>query len=976
MTAIASHQDFYIVEVPTVSFLLDTKHDYFTFDKSWLEAQSEPLFVVHTSGSTGMPKPLVYTHATAAANINMMSLDPPSGYKSQDQVYQGKRVFVAFPPFHVGSSAMIGVLYSRLIASKGAYLVRHLFNAVPFGTTIIAPTSSTLPSGEGLVQSLRHSPADVALLVPSIVQDLAQNPRLLDYCSEHLKAIMYCGGDLPQAIGDIVASKISLFNQFGASELGLTPNLLSRTDRGPEDWKYVQFHPQLGLELRHISDGIHELYAVKDPEKESTQPTFTIFPELQEYASRDLFVRHPSRDLWSWHARADDIIVFLNGEKTNPISMEQHIVARNADVSAALVIGAQRFQAALLIEPVAAHAALSPSERAAFIKRIWPTVEEANKYAPAHARLMTSHILFTQPHKPMSRAGKGTIQRSGTLKAYASEIDAVYRDADMMSTSLDDKAHYTLGKPDEAIISEYVRKSVLSTVGWPDIDVGADLFALGMDSLHALSLVRKLRQFLDMPKIALSTIYTNPSIQALTAAIISLLHHHEASEAFQKEVRTKERNSMIKYYEDIIDKTMPPLAEVTSKLSLEHGREIVILTGSTGTLGSYILNALLRNPSVGHIYCLNRSKEGCSHQVRRTRLFGVEHPSICEKVSFWTVDLNKTAFNLTDAQYRELFEKATLVIHNAWTVNFNLPLPSFKPQLDGVVNLLAFAHLSQQIRRFFYVSSISSVISVRSRSGKIAERPVRGDFAPAPNGYAESKYIAEQIIDYAGQKVSPGMSLAFARVGQVAGAANHSGMWNKHEWFPSMIISSVQIGALPDWLGFMFDSIDWIPVDLLAEIIIELALAKKQASSTPATSHTNNIDVYHPLNSHMTSWTVLKGILLDELSPLTKKSMEVVPLREWIAAVRKQAESATNNNEDNTDTFHLEAMLRSNPAVKLIDFYEHLLASQYGSVSQLDFTTTLGLSKAMQDLEPLKRAWVRKWIQEWFAPTNDHEVNE
>lgn len=76
-----------------------------------MEAQSEPLFVVHTSGSTGMPKPLLYTHATAATNISMMSLDPPAGYKSQDRAYQGKRVFITFPPFHVRSDQLDSISY-------------------------------------------------------------------------------------------------------------------------------------------------------------------------------------------------------------------------------------------------------------------------------------------------------------------------------------------------------------------------------------------------------------------------------------------------------------------------------------------------------------------------------------------------------------------------------------------------------------------------------------------------------------------------------------------------------------------------------------------------------------------------------------------------------------------------------------------------------------------------------------------------
>ena len=189
---------------------------------------------------------------------------------------------------------------------------------------MVAPISGALPSGEGLVECLKRTRIDIAIIVPLIVQDLAQNYELLDYCSTNLEAIIYCGGDLPRSIGDIVASKIMLLNQFGASELGLTSNILSNTHRGPEDWKYVQFHPKLGLELRQVldqgSESNYELYAVRDPAKTDVQPTFTIFPEAQEYASRDLFVRHPSKDkssLWSWHARADDIIVFLNGEKMN-----------------------------------------------------------------------------------------------------------------------------------------------------------------------------------------------------------------------------------------------------------------------------------------------------------------------------------------------------------------------------------------------------------------------------------------------------------------------------------------------------------------------------------------------------------------------------------------------------------------------------------------------------------------------------------
>lgn len=841
---------------------------------------------------------------------------------------------------------------------------------------MIAPISGAILSGEGLVEILKQAPADVAFLVPSIVQDLAQNTQLLDYCSKHLRAIIYCGGDLPQMLGDIIASKIRLLNQFGASELGLTPTIISLTNRGLGDWKYTQFHPQLGLELRPVSDDVYELYAVRDPEKIDRQPIFTLFPNAQDYASRDLFVRHPSKpDLWSWQARADDIIVFLNSEKTNPISMEHIIVSRNADISAALVVGAQRFQAALLIEPMTTDKALDPAQRAAFIERIWATVEEANKDAPSHARMMKSHVLFTQPQTPMLRAGKGTVQRAGTLKAYASEINALYRDADMISTNLEGEDERQKGILDQATVSDCVRKSVLSTVEWPNFDEAANFFALGMDSLQALVLIRKLRQSLGIA-IAPSTLYTNPSVLALTTAILPLLDQKQTSKASQEQVQVKEHNDLVQdlvqEYKTLIGKQLLPKSNVGIDVPSKQEQEIVIPTGSTGTLGSYILDALLQIPTIAHIYCLNRAEDGMSTQIKKNRLLGLQHPPSNKRVSFLTVDLSQSFFNLTESQYDELDSKATIVIHNAWTVNFNLFVSSFKPQLDNLINLLAFANKSARSARFFYVSSISSVISYCSTDGKTTEKPVTADTAPGPNGYSQSKYIAEQIIDYAATTVASGPSFAFARVGQLAGAANHSGIWNKAEWFPSLIISSVQIGAIPDSLGSTFDRIDWVPIDLLADILVELALERGQPAATFTDSETQHAHVYHPLNPHTTTWTAMRAIVLDELSSHMTKPIEIVPLRVWVAKVRKEADAMV----DSGGNVSLEAALRRNPAAKLIDFFEDLASSEKVSTNQLEFSETLKLSKAMQGLGPIKDAWVRKWIREWFTPATDHAEHQ
>lgn len=94
------------------------------------------------------------------------------------------------------------------------WAIRH--NCIP-----IAPAAVGIVNAHGLADALKHTPADVAILVPSVVADLAQNPKQLAYCAQHLQLILYIGGDLPQAIGDAVAHKIPLRCWWGASEVGI-----------------------------------------------------------------------------------------------------------------------------------------------------------------------------------------------------------------------------------------------------------------------------------------------------------------------------------------------------------------------------------------------------------------------------------------------------------------------------------------------------------------------------------------------------------------------------------------------------------------------------------------------------------------------------------------------------------------------------------------------------------------------------------
>ena len=857
------------------------------------------------------------------------------------------------------------------IPIQGAYLVSHLFNAVSFGTVMIAPTSGTIASAEGLVEGLKKTPADIAFIVPSIVQELSQSPELLDYCAKNLEAIIYCGGDLPEAIGNIVASKIKLFNQFGASELGLTAQILSNHDRGPGDWKYAQFHPDIGIELRELTDGVYELYAIRDHDKKDQQPTFTIFPDAQEYASRDLFVRHPSKekpDLWSWRARADDIIVFLNGEKTNPISMEQYVVSQRPDIAAALVVGAQRFQAALLIEPAKIEKQLSPAERAAFIEQVWPTIEEANKDAPAHARIVISHVLLTHPQKPMLRAGKGTVQRSGTLRLYADEIESLYADADTMTADAETQGLDNLSCLDDSAVYQFIKKSVLSITKWPDLDDNKDFFTLGMDSLQTLLLVREFRRGLAIPSVALTTVYTNPSLSALTKAILRCSRHQQESKAFLEQERHQRIGILLNEYQEKIDRL--PISPTAVQ---ETPNRVVILTGSTGALGSHILHTLLANP-IAHIYCLNRATDSLARQKQRNQSYGLETQLDACRVTFLTANLSQENLGLQQETLHKLMSTATHIIHNAWPVNFNLSLPAFRTQLDGLVNLIGFTAKATMSPQLFFISSISSVMSYGLSARSIPEEVISTDSSPGPTGYAESKYLSERLLDYAAQKLS--IDTAFARVGQIAGPVSHAGLWNKAEWFPSLVISSLHVGAIPDSLGPTMGNIDWVPIDDLAKVLVDLAVNSPQSSHQQTRTNENTpqtrAQVFHPLNPHPTTWQAILPVVASELCSIlestNKEPLQIISLASWLRKIRKDVENTASSHTDKSlaDT-DLETLLQVNPAVKLLAFYEDVLGRKEGSSRSWDMQKTMERSAKVRALEGIRVEWVGKWVREWFA---------
>ena len=76
----------------------------YPFEKTFEEAAHDPFVVIHTSGSTGLPKPITLRHGGLVTVDTHHTMPTLNGYRPITTVSQAKgseRVFAGLPPFHV-----------------------------------------------------------------------------------------------------------------------------------------------------------------------------------------------------------------------------------------------------------------------------------------------------------------------------------------------------------------------------------------------------------------------------------------------------------------------------------------------------------------------------------------------------------------------------------------------------------------------------------------------------------------------------------------------------------------------------------------------------------------------------------------------------------------------------------------------------------------------------------------------------------
>ncbi|KAI1101066.1 L-aminoadipate-semialdehyde dehydrogenase [Jackrogersella minutella] len=846
-------------------------------------------FIIHSSGSTGFPKPIFQTHRSCLTNYSVGS---------------GMRAFVSLPLFH----------------SHG---LSTFFRGITYSVTTAFFDASLPLTHDNLISGMEQFGTESFHCVPYSLKLLAESEHGIDLL-RRCKLVLFGGSSCPDELGDrLVDAGVYLVGHYGATEMGQ----LMTSFRGKEDkaWNYMRpFHTAAPyLRFEPIGEGLVECVVLDGlPTKllsNSDDPP-------NSFHTRDIFVPHPTiPSAYKYLSRLDDRVTLVNGEKVLPIPFE-HRIRQHELVEEALIFGVGRMFPGLLIFPSQKARAMTKDD---LLSTLQPVIKAANEAAEKFGQI-SMDMVEVLPYGSLTsatRTDKGTIIRAAAYKAFEQVIESVYVRFETHDDARDG-ARKALDMPE---LIAYLSNMFADTIGVKGLTEDMDFFECGTDSLQAVAARAKIMREIDTGgfKLPSNVVFEHPSVKKLASYLYSLRTGQELSHIDEIALMSK---LIAKYSE--FPRFVPG--------SQQRDGEVVLITGTTGSLGAHILSQIVSLPGVKKVYCLVRAKspeDARSRVVSSLESRKIFDPATMEKAICLPSDFSQESLGLDRSTLDTLRSSLTTVIHSAWMVNFNVSLASFeRPHIAGVHNIIKFCLgvPFQEPAKFFFVSSISTAAGT-PLPATIHETHIE-DLNHAQNmGYARSKLVTEHIIRAAAKNT--GVYARVLRTGQVMGDAQN-GIWNPTEGIPLMIQSATTIGALP----MLDETPSWLPVDKCASAILELSGC---SSNTQKKLSQNMEEVYHVLNPTLFSWCngllpALRAAGLD---------FEIVPQREWVRRLREGEQDP-----------------RKNPPIKLLQYYSKKYDNDSVGRSALVYETktTAKYSETIgQGFDIIRSGILQKCLDNW-----------
>lgn len=668
------------------------------------------------------------------------------------------------------------------------------------GKKFCIPAPSVIPTGASIIELLKVAGARSLMTVPSILEEITFLPDEKGVSAlVPLQFVAFGGGSLKPMVGEkLAAAGVRVLNHYGTTETGpLAPIFVPKADY---DWRYFRLRKDMDLTVTPLppsEDGVQRYTLIARPFGLGT--TFQIQDEL---------ITNPRNPMIDFNAvgRNDDLIVLATGEKVLPRILESSL-SESELVTAAVAFGEGQFELGVIVQP---SSTLPPDQYDHFKSLIWPIIREAGDRMDAHARISSKDaIIIVPPGTILPRSDKGSIMRRGVYKMFEAEIAKTYDDLEnSISDLLQPLSMHNL----EQDLKNLIQARLNWKIPAAEWSLDDDLFDLGMDSLQAVQLRRYLTRSMPKPsglssaseRITRDFVHQHPSVTMMANAL-------RVSEGLHRSTSTR-----CDLVGDFVEQY-----SIKSSDSMANPKDgaVVLLTGSTGSLGTYLLAHLAAAPNVTRVICLNRpsadARSNSDPYVRQLSSTKSKCINISQeawsKVEILQSNAALPSLGLTGTQYTHIRGKITHILHNAWPMDFKRGLPSFKSQfqtLQNLLNLALDAHSVQpSIRpKLLFVSSIAVVGRYPLIHGKpiIPEIPMKDEQCTNKIGYAEAKLVCERVLERAAHDYADQIDVTYVRVGQMSGSGK-TGFWNTDEHLAALIRSSQLIGALPHLNGVSLD---------------------------------------------------------------------------------------------------------------------------------------------------------------------------
>lgn len=795
------------------------------------------------------------------------------------------------------------------------------------------------------------------MVIPALLEQLLHDPTGMELIKS-LEFVACAGAPLPAAVGDQIKDVVKLFIFIGSTETFPLPEL----SRAPDDWLYHEFNPNLKHEMQLYDPNVdtYELVIFADESTKDTTPLYHNLPGIGTYYTKDLFTQHPEKPgLFKYYGRKDDILVLANGEKVNPIPLEQHVQG-HPSVKGVIVIGNGMIQSALLVEPKESPS--NEAERADFIEMLWPRINESNTYIPGQGRVARDKVICVLPNKPFPRTGKGTIIRKMTEEAYKDEIERLYSNSltpNDPSITVDlNPVLKTVYEP--AKIVSFLRQ-VLAVSFVPVTTIGEDedFFAHGLDSVQTLEITANLKRNLkrqaskqSVAWISPRTIFRNSTLADLSKLLAAFLNEGIVPKVEDSQLDRSYAvdEAVARHVKDLPDK--PAASRAVAVAAPATQTSTVALVGSTGYLGSYLVATLLRNPEVLQIYCLNRSRDAQERQTKTLDSLDKALGPFLHKLAYIKITLGEPLLGLNQDQYDLLSSKVDVIVYNSWRLDFGLALRSFEPFLRTTRDLVELSAASRQHNnnemRIVFISSMSAVegLATKATGATVPEALVEDALAAMNTGYGQSKLAAERILVAANRQ--SGMPVSIVRVGQVGGPSSSrgstaggggggdGGAWADQPWISAIIRTSVTLGCFPNPVV----PIDWVPVDTVASMVQSFILQ-------PAREEPQVYNVAAAAEKAQ-PWSFLIDVL-RELG-VVRGTTEVIPLRDWVKKLRNISDARSPQD-----------LAHDWPALKMLDFYETL----GDGADSLSYATSRAREVSGVEIHAVDKGLLASWLKDW-----------